>query len=173
MFVRLTLEKLCQGRQEGHIDQGDLSYAIYMVHVLQVPATCVTSGVHCPTNHLIPGNITAHWVRCININIQCLFLRYKLTNDNIRMIVSIPVDLSPDPELAKMEEKGVEARYVSIELLKELPDGKTEWSMATASRAEGFIPQFIAERTMPSSISHVCVSPHHVQSPRWPKQRSS
>ena len=121
-----------------------------MVHVLQVPATCVTSGVHCPTNHLIPGNITAHWVRCININIQCLFLRYKLTNDNIRMIVSIPVDLSPDPELAKMEEKGVKARYASVELLTELESAKTEWKMATTSRAEGLIPQFLTEASMAS-----------------------
>lgn len=69
--------------------------------------------------------------------------------------MSIPVDLSPDPELASKEEKGVKARYVSIEQLKELEGGKTEWRMATASRAEGSIPQFLTERSMPGSISHV------------------
>ncbi|THG98688.1 hypothetical protein EW026_g3539 [Hermanssonia centrifuga] len=70
------------------------------------------------------------------------------------IIVSIPVDLSSDPELAKLEEKGVKARYVSIESLKELDGGKVEWRMATASRAEGNLPQFLTERSMPSSISH-------------------
>ncbi|KAI0345341.1 hypothetical protein BDW22DRAFT_1406051 [Trametopsis cervina] len=70
------------------------------------------------------------------------------------LIVSIPVDLSPDAELAKKEEKGVKARYVSIEQLKELENGKTEWRMATSSRAEGLIPQFLTESSMPSSISH-------------------
>ena len=72
-----------------------------------------------------------------------------------RIIVSIPVDLSPDPSLAKLEEKGVKARYVSVERIAELPDGKVEWRMATASRAEGLIPQFLTERAIPSSISHV------------------
>ena len=71
------------------------------------------------------------------------------------MIVSIPVDLSSDPELAKLEEKGVKARYVSVELLQELPDGKVEWRMASSSRAEGLIPQFFTERAMAASISHV------------------
>jgi hypothetical protein len=72
--------------------------------------------------------------------------------------VSIPVDLSPDPELAKLEEHGVKGRYVSAELLTELEDGKTEWRMATASTAGGNIPQFMTENSMPSSISHVCLS---------------
>ena len=76
-------------------------------------------------------------------------------NPRCSIIVSIPVDLSADPSLAKLEEKGVKARYVSVEELKELPDGKVEWRMATASRAEGFIPQFLTERAVPGSISHV------------------
>lgn len=74
------------------------------------------------------------------------------------MIVSVPVDLSDDPELKKLEEKGIQARYVSVELLKELPDGKVEWRMATSSRAEGNLPQFLTERAMPSSIANVCSS---------------
>lgn len=74
---------------------------------------------------------------------------------NLSIIVSIPVDLSADPELEKMEEKGVKARYVSVEQIKELEGGKTEWKMATSSRAEGLIPQFLTERSMPGSISHV------------------
>ena len=74
------------------------------------------------------------------------------------MIVSMPVDLSDDSELSKFEEKAVKGRYVSAELLKELPNGKVEWRMATSSRAEGSLPQFLTERAMPSSISHVCLS---------------
>jgi len=45
------------------------------------------------------------------------------------MVVSIPVDLSGlgDEELANLEEKGTKGRYVSVERLVELEDGKVEW----------------------------------------------
>ncbi|KZT71301.1 hypothetical protein DAEQUDRAFT_124314 [Daedalea quercina L-15889] len=69
------------------------------------------------------------------------------------LIVSIPVDLSDDPELAKLEEKGVKGRYVSVELLKELDNGKVEWKMATSSTPGGNIPSFVAESTMDSTIA--------------------
>ncbi|KAI0705863.1 hypothetical protein BC835DRAFT_1261215 [Cytidiella melzeri] len=84
-------------------------------------------------------------------------IQFNETSPRNGMIVSIPVDLSPDPSLAKMEEKGVKARYASIELLTELEGGKTEWKMATTSRAEGLIPQFLTELSMPGSISHVSI----------------
>ncbi|KAF7304955.1 DUF3074 domain-containing protein [Mycena kentingensis (nom. inval.)] len=61
------------------------------------------------------------------------------------VIVSIPVDLSGDQELAKLEEKGVRGRYVSVERLLELPDGTTEWRMATSSTPGGSIPTFFVE----------------------------
>jgi hypothetical protein len=72
-----------------------------------------------------------------------------------RWIISLPVDLSSDPELAQLEEKGVRGRYVSVERLLELPDGKVEWRMATSSTPGGNIPTFVAERSMPSKISDV------------------
>jgi Protein of unknown function (DUF3074) len=72
--------------------------------------------------------------------------------------MSIPVDVTSDPELAKLEEKGVKGHYVSVESIKELPSGKTEWRMATSSSPGGHIPAFIAERTMPSSIAAVSTS---------------
>ncbi|KAI0093975.1 hypothetical protein BDY19DRAFT_289343 [Irpex rosettiformis] len=81
-------------------------------------------------------------------------IQYKETSPRTGLIVSIPVDLSPDPELAKKEEKGVKARYASVELLTELENAKIEWKMATTSRAEGLIPQFLTEASMPSNISH-------------------
>jgi hypothetical protein len=71
------------------------------------------------------------------------------------LIISIPVDLSADAELAKMEEKGVHGRYVSVEQIKELENGKVEWRMATSSKAGGMIPQFTTELSMPTSISQV------------------
>lgn len=71
------------------------------------------------------------------------------------LIVSIPVDLSPDPELAKLEEKGVHGRYVSIERLTELENGKVEWRMATSSKAGGLLPQSLTEMSVPSNIAHV------------------
>ncbi|PCH37857.1 hypothetical protein WOLCODRAFT_135882 [Wolfiporia cocos MD-104 SS10] len=69
------------------------------------------------------------------------------------IIVSMPVDLSSDTELAKLEEKGVKGRYVSVERLKEIEGGKAEWRMATSSTPGGKIPAFIAESTMDSTIS--------------------
>ncbi|KAJ3995456.1 hypothetical protein F5050DRAFT_1808672 [Lentinula boryana] len=71
------------------------------------------------------------------------------------IVISIPIDLSSpeDTELAKMEEKGVKGRYVSIERIVELEDGSTEWRMATSSTPGGSIPSWLAESTMASKIS--------------------
>jgi len=68
-------------------------------------------------------------------------------------IVSLPIDLSDEPELAKLEEHGARGRYTSVERLKELPDSKVEWKMATSSTPGGSIPQFIVDRTMAGKIS--------------------
>ena len=76
-----------------------------------------------------------------------------------RIFISIPVDLSNDPELAKLEEKEVvKGRYASVERIKELPDGNTEWRMATSSSPGGRIPAFIVDNTMSGFISAVSMS---------------
>jgi len=83
------------------------------------------------------------------------------------LIVSIPIDLSSDPDLAKLEEKGVKGRYVAVESIKQLDNGDTEWLMATSSIAGGFIPPFLAETSMDSKISD---DVHHFM--KWiPSQR--
>ncbi|KAI8989689.1 hypothetical protein BD414DRAFT_313929 [Trametes punicea] len=69
------------------------------------------------------------------------------------IIVSNPIDLSDNAEYAKMEGKGVKGRYVSVELLRELGDGRVEWRMATSSTPGGKIPQFVADSSMASTIS--------------------
>ncbi|KAH9945886.1 uncharacterized protein BXZ73DRAFT_37246 [Epithele typhae] len=70
------------------------------------------------------------------------------------IIVSIPVDVTGEEEFAKVEEKGVKGRYVSVECLQELDNGKVEWRMATSSTPGGNIPQFVADSSMASTISH-------------------
>ena len=77
-----------------------------------------------------------------------------LTN-GYSIIVSIPVDVNGEEEYAKLEEKGVKGRYVSVERLQELDDGKVEWRMATSSTPGGNIHQFVADSSMASTISHV------------------
>jgi len=77
----------------------------------------------------------------------------EISSPRTGLFISIPVDLSNDPELAKLEEKGVKGRYVSVESIKELPNGNTEWRMATSSSPGGRIPTFLVESTMASSIS--------------------
>ena len=83
----------------------------------------------------------------------CIRCSYQYTS----IIVSIPVDVTGEEEYAKLEEKGVHGHYVSVERIKELDNGKVEWRLATSSRAEGNIPQFMTERSMASSISRVRV----------------
>ena len=65
-----------------------------------------------------------------------------------------------------LEEKGVHGHYVSIERIKELDNGKVEWRLATSSRAEGNIPQFMTERSMASSISRVGIHAYAVHRSR-------
>jgi hypothetical protein len=80
-----------------------------------------------------------------------------LTNLDSRIIVSLSIDLSSkgDEELAKLQEKGVKGRYVSVERIKELDNGNTEWRMATSSTPGGSIPNFIVESTMAKKIASV------------------
>ncbi|TFK63232.1 hypothetical protein BDN72DRAFT_847807 [Pluteus cervinus] len=68
-------------------------------------------------------------------------------------VISLPIDLSEDAELAKLEEKGVRGRYVSVERLSELENGNIEWRMATSSTPGGSIPTFIVESTMAGKIA--------------------
>ncbi|OBZ69196.1 hypothetical protein A0H81_10772 [Grifola frondosa] len=78
------------------------------------------------------------------------------TSPKTGIIVSVPVDLTApgSEDLAKLEEKGVKGRYVSVERLTELDNGNVEWRMATSSTPGGKIPQFVAESSMASTISH-------------------
>jgi hypothetical protein len=72
-------------------------------------------------------------------------------------MVSIPVDLTtPGAEdLLKLEEPGVKGRYVSVERLTELEDGKTEWLMATSGTTGGRLPSIFAETVMNKKIAEV------------------
>uniref|UniRef100_A0A0W0FLB0 DUF3074 domain-containing protein n=1 Tax=Moniliophthora roreri TaxID=221103 RepID=A0A0W0FLB0_MONRR len=79
--------------------------------------------------------------------------RLKETSPRSGMIVSIPIDLSANHELEKLEQKGVKGRYVSVERLLELENGNTEWRMATSSTPGGLIPDFLVEQNMNSKIS--------------------
>jgi len=80
-------------------------------------------------------------------------------------IISIPVDVSEDPEMKAKEEKSVKGRYCSVELIKESKDGLVEWSMATSSTPGGMIPQYFTEKSIPSQIYKDV--PHFVH---WLKQ---
>jgi len=74
------------------------------------------------------------------------------TSPRTGIVVSIPIDLSDEDELLKLEEKGVKGFYVSVERLQESQDGKVFWEMATSSTPNGII-RFFAERMIPSQIS--------------------
>ena len=82
----------------------------------------------------------------------------RLTRRLDSYFIQIPVDLSEDAELAKKEEKGVKGRYVSVERLAELENGKVEWRMATSSSPGGSLPSFLVESTMAGQIAAVSSS---------------
>ncbi|PAV23679.1 hypothetical protein PNOK_0074700 [Pyrrhoderma noxium] len=70
------------------------------------------------------------------------------------LIVSIPIDTSPDAELHKQEIHGVRGRYVSVERIQELEDGKIEWRMVTSSIPGGSIPSFVVHTSLPGQIAN-------------------
>ncbi|TBU49134.1 hypothetical protein BD309DRAFT_852382, partial [Dichomitus squalens] len=80
---------------------------------------------------------------------------FSETSPRTGIVVSVPVDVSGDPEAEKLEEKGVKGRYASVERILELDNGKVEWRMATSSTPGGNIPVFIAESSIPGSIANV------------------
>lgn len=47
----------------------------------------------------------------------------------LRVVVSLPVDVSSDDEMAKAETKGARGRYVAVERVQELENGKIEWRL--------------------------------------------
>ncbi|KAI0320121.1 hypothetical protein OF83DRAFT_1053778 [Amylostereum chailletii] len=69
------------------------------------------------------------------------------------LFISIPVDVSGEPELAKLEEKAIKGHYTSVEQIKELDNGKVEWRVATSSTPGGRIPTFLVESSMASQIA--------------------
>ena len=87
--------------------------------------------------------------------------------------MSIPIDLtgSGDEELAKIEERGVKGRYVSVERIKEIEEGRVEWRMATSSTPGGNIPTFIAEASIAKSIAQVtfCFPANHFYNVLMPR----
>lgn len=102
-------------------------------------------------NRVVPGQGASI------IQPRCSVLLYFTYTLSDSLFISIPLDLTGEPELAKLEEKGVKGRYVSVECLTELPSGKTEWRMATSSSPGGSIPAFLVNNTMASAISAVSI----------------
>lgn len=71
------------------------------------------------------------------------------------LIISIPVDLSGQDDLSKLEEKGVRGRYACVERFVELENGNTEWRMASSGSSGGFVPSLLTNGMMSSSIAKV------------------
>lgn len=69
-------------------------------------------------------------------------------NSNRRtfLVISIPYSLPSQTGYTR-------GKYVSVEHVAELPDGKVEWTMAVSSDPGGLVPKFISEMSMPSKIS--------------------
>ncbi|KAL1735377.1 hypothetical protein EV714DRAFT_200874 [Schizophyllum commune] len=89
--------------------------------------------------------------------LQLAYLDESNPTERVGTIVQIPIDLSPDPELSKLEEKGVKASYVSVEQLTELnggsEGGKVRWTMATSSHPGGMIPDAITNASLAGEIA--------------------
>jgi hypothetical protein len=69
----------------------------------------------------------------------------------------LPADLSADPELSGMEEKGaVQGRCAKVERIMELPNGNIEWRAAVSMAIGGSLPAFVVEKMIPSGVAQVC-----------------
>lgn len=96
----------------------------------------------------------------------------SLNDQSFSIIVSIPVDVSGDAEMSQAELKGARGRYVAVERIQELENGKTEWRsvsmfcsrtsmmktiyvrMATSSTPGGSIPSFVAQASIPGTVTN-------------------
>jgi hypothetical protein len=68
--------------------------------------------------------------------------------------VSLPFKHPDCPEKQGAEKSRVRGKYVSVELVREIEDGKrAEWRMATSSDAGGSIPRFVTNSALPKSIA--------------------
>lgn len=71
------------------------------------------------------------------------------------VVVSVPLrsfEKSPDAQYCK--EKGVVVgTYTAVERLRRLPAGATEWVMATASEAGGYLPSWLQAMAVPGQIA--------------------
>ena len=68
------------------------------------------------------------------------------SNRRAFLVISIPYSLPSETGYTR-------GKYVSVERVAELPDGKVEWTMAVSSDPGGLVPKFISEMSMPSKIS--------------------
>ncbi|KAF8350470.1 hypothetical protein F5887DRAFT_939379 [Amanita rubescens] len=78
---------------------------------------------------------------------------YDQSSPRSGLIISVPVDLSGQDDLSKLEEKGVRGRYVSVERLLELENGSIEWRMATSGNSGGLLPGLLTNSMMSSAIA--------------------
>lgn len=124
-----------------------------MVDVLRISATYLTTNIHYSRHDASRPVVSKNWVSIRQLD---LMIPKKLKR-RTSLIISNTVDLSSDKDLAKLEEKGVKGRYVSIERIRELENGKVEWRMAVSSNTGGMIPSFISEGSMDREISKVIV----------------
>ncbi|KAK9480439.1 hypothetical protein V1514DRAFT_169958 [Lipomyces japonicus] len=74
-------------------------------------------------------------------------------------VISVPADYP-------ISKNSVKGRYTSIEYVRELPDGKVEWTMAQTSDAGGWIPKWILNMNIEGTISEDV--PHFID---WAKHR--
>ncbi|KLT43118.1 hypothetical protein CC85DRAFT_259215 [Cutaneotrichosporon oleaginosum] len=69
------------------------------------------------------------------------------------MNISLPFAHPECPEKRGPEKARVRGKYVSVERVRELDEGRTEWRMATSSDAGGSIPRFVTNSALPKSIA--------------------
>jgi hypothetical protein len=98
---------------------------------------------------VLPKPVSARVFTTLQIN--------HLENDGRRTgyIIMLPADLTDEPELAKLEEKGVQGRNAKVERIMELPNGNIEWRTAVCMSVGGSIPVFLVEKMIPGSIAQV------------------
>lgn len=154
--VNLTVNvQVHQGSEEGNVGQEDISVDASVDYVLRVSSTRISSNLHRRSSRPFGAarRLPKTGVSLSQYNASTM--ANSLSHPALRLFIQLPVDLSDDPELVKLEEKGTRGHYTSVESLKELEDGRVEWRMATSSTPGGRIPNFIVESSMAGQIAAV------------------
>lgn len=110
--------------RQSNRNQAPLTQRCRREYALSLQSANLRPNVHCSASHK-PRCGFAEKIRVSSKDIVTTTIT-DVHND-CSIIVSIPIDLSSEPELQKLEGGGARGLYCAVEQVKELDNGNCEW----------------------------------------------